>query len=790
MNTMNTMNTLENKTKFDNVYNIPQEMQDKNHWVLVQLKRDKTGQIVLDKNGKGQKLPIQINNKLAKVNDGDTWNTFDNILNKYKYDDTLDGVGYVLSTNDNYIIVDIDNIDMNREEKLKFINKYPTYTELSQSSKGYHLIFKIDDKKDFLEFAREKNLLNYGTKCKRYENAISDSKPTLSVKQNDFEVYLEKRYFWLTGEIIDNKFTITKITWKELIDIFLFIDSLKKSKNNKITNKNLETSEKVKLTDDQVLQLCKKASNSDKFTKLWNYDINFELEEYKDDTSAGDIALANILTFYTQDIEQVKRLLRKSNRNRDKFDREDYLERTIYNSLNNLETTYNPKFNRETDIIDINENHIATYHYFDSKGVIRLNIDSLVQHLIQDIDHCMINTPAGFYVYANGYYKHMNKNNIKLIIENHVHVNFKHEKIIGEVYNRLLRREQSFENLNKKKDIIVFNNCCIQYDKNGNFTTIEHSPDYLTTFKIHHDMDNNIHCALWEKTLNELLPQDQIKLLQEIFGYLLIADNSAKQFFVFLGTGDTGKSLVTKVIYRLLGADNISALSLQNICNPHSNFTTANLHGKLANIHGDVASTALNDSSTLKLLTGDDLIHAERKYLGSFSFYNLARLIFAMNELPNSYNDRTDAFYRRWIIIPFENVIPLKSQNKKLHDEINIQGVINWALIGLQRLLKNKMSFSISPTNENIKDQYKKDNSNVFQFTSDCIAIDQTNCITIKELYNNYKLYCIENSYSASGKNKFISEMKNCGYNYSTNCKIENKKVRGFINIKFVEDMI
>ena len=68
----------------------------------------------------------------------------------------------------------------------------------------------------------------------------------------------------------------------------------------------------------------------------------------------------------------------------------------------------------------------------------------------------------------------------------------------------------------------------------------------------------------------------------------------------------------------------------------------------------------------------------------------MARLIFNCNELPRG-NEFTDAYFRRFLIVPFDVTIPPEEQIKDLHSQIienKLAGVFNWVLRGLARLLK------------------------------------------------------------------------------------------------------
>jgi putative DNA primase/helicase len=66
-----------------------------------------------------------------------------------------------------------------------------------------------------------------------------------------------------------------------------------------------------------------------------------------------------------------------------------------------------------------------------------------------------------------------------------------------------------------------------------------------------------------------------------------------------------------------------------------------------------------------------------------------AKLIFNCNELPKDV-EQTEAYFRRFLIIPFNVTIPEHEQDKELAKKIidnELSGVFNWVLSGLKRLL-------------------------------------------------------------------------------------------------------
>ena len=89
------------------------------------------------------KLPFNpITHLPIKTNDSSTWSTYDNCikaLNEHSYD----GIGFIFSTNDPYIGIDIDNIN-NKELVKELITLLDSYTEYSPSRKGLHIICKYN----------------------------------------------------------------------------------------------------------------------------------------------------------------------------------------------------------------------------------------------------------------------------------------------------------------------------------------------------------------------------------------------------------------------------------------------------------------------------------------------------------------------------------------------------------------------------------------------------------------------------------------------------------------------
>lgn len=147
-------------------------------------------------------------------------------------------------------------------------------------------------------------------------------------------------------------------------------------------------------------------------------------------------------------------------------------------------------------------------------------------------------------------------------------------------------------------------------------------------------------------------------------------------------------------------------------------FAMAYLHDKPANITADLSSRAMKDTGRFMILTGGDQMSAAKKRGHIFTFKPMTKLIFSCNVIPSTPN-KALAFYRRWIIIRFPNVIPEDQVDENLKDKLTtekeLSGVLSWALVGLKRLLK-KHKFSYPLTEEDVKDLYERGSDSISSY--------------------------------------------------------------------------
>lgn len=251
-------------------------------------------------------------------------------------------------------------------------------------------------------------------------------------------------------------------------------------------------------------------------------------------------------------------------------------------------------------------------------------------------------------------------------------------------------------------------------------------------------------------------PED-VYVMIELFGYLLLKEYKIEKAFMFLGDGRNGKSKTIELMKRFLGPENCSSIPLRSL--NEESFTLNELFGKMSNLASDLSKTDLKETGTIKSLIGRDTIQAKRKFLRDLSFVNYAKMIFAANELPRIY-DTTDGFWTKWILLEFpykfinyKEFEKLDEVKKEKHRIMNpdiieqlttkeeLSGLLNLALDGLDKIIKEK-DFSYSKGTEEVKDLWIRKSDSFTAFCYDHIEESMNEEISkkkLRKLFFNYR---------------------------------------------------
>jgi putative DNA primase/helicase len=287
-----------------------------------------------------------------------------------------------------------------------------------------------------------------------------------------------------------------------------------------------------------------------------------------------------------------------------------------------------------------------------------------------------------------------------------------------------------------------------------------HSPTFLSPIQINAAFDPAAECPAIDKFLGEVLAPDLGELIYELVGYLVVPDQSLQMAMMFLGEGANGKSTLLNLITDLLGRRNVSSVALHRL--DEDRFSVAELEGKLANVFADLDARALNASSMFKSITGGDAVTGERKYANAFQFTPYARLLFSANEPPPT-PDSSDAFYRRWAIVPFERRFDPGKADRQLGRRLStpqeLSGLLNHGLCRLEGL-RERGAFIATDTGAKAKERFRVDSDSVAGFIEDACERGADCRVAKARLYSAYKEWCIDSSRKPRGKQKFNRQVE------------------------------
>ena len=142
-----------------------------------------------------------------------------------------------------------------------------------------------------------------------------------------------------------------------------------------------------------------------------------------------------------------------------------------------------------------------------------------------------------------------------------------------------------------------------------------------------------------------------------------------------------------------------------------------------------------------------------------FQFRPYASLVFAMNKLPKI-KDNSHGFYRRLIILPFNQRFEGKDADRMLKEKLleEMDAIFNWALGGLDRLYENDGFTEPKKTMEMLA-EYKKENNPILSFVEDCCDLSPDLNTSSEKLYNSYRSYVKEYGYEKLSRVQFFKEI-------------------------------
>lgn len=245
-------------------HNIPLELQQLNQWVCWRYE---------EVNGRQTKVPYcpSMHNAVkASVHNPGTWGSFGDAVAASMHP-AMSGIGFVLTENDPYTGIDIDDkldnpaSEAERAVHVKILEAFQSYTERSVGGRGYHIIIrgKIPGGRD----------------------------------RGHVGVYSTARYLTFSGEVV----RAAPIADYQNLLLQLIAQMPEREYHGELDEVEGH------LTDGELHEMAMHASNGDKYLQLCAG--GWDTMGYPSQSEA-DFALLSIIAYYTRDNEQVRRMFR------------------------------------------------------------------------------------------------------------------------------------------------------------------------------------------------------------------------------------------------------------------------------------------------------------------------------------------------------------------------------------------------------------------------------------------------------------------------------------------------
>ncbi len=304
-----------------------------------------------EREGKPTKIPYSpITGGRASSTTPETWAGYEEAVRACK-EEGYTGVGFVFTPEDDLCGVDLDGcLDPLTEEiepwAWTIIEELDSYTEISPSGKGVHILVRA---------------------------ALPEGRN----RKGRFEAYDRGRYFTVTGRHLAGSPQRIENRQEELQCVVRRVFGEESTNGH---TKPVAVPEPVAngLSDSEVIQKALAASNSERFSRLWNGDTSGYGSH-----SEADLALCGMLAFWTGgDASRIDSLFRQSGLYRKKWERKDYRNRTITEALSGKTEFYEaPKTVKLAD---------GTERKAEEKEERRNQADRLIGYALEDVQELFV----------------------------------------------------------------------------------------------------------------------------------------------------------------------------------------------------------------------------------------------------------------------------------------------------------------------------------------------------------------------------------------------------------------
>lgn len=400
----------------------------------------------------------------------------------------------------------------------------------------------------------------------------------------------------------------------------------------------------------------------------------------------------------------------------------------------------------------------------------------VVEKVLETAKDCGIGlcTNDGFiYGYNGNYWQYLERNKLKLFL-GEVALKLGVPERLGKHYlfrDNLLKQFDSMAYLPKPEieasdvRINLLNGTFVF--KSGVTHLMPHKAEDFMTYILPFKYNRYAEAPMFQTFLDRVLPDKKVQhVVAEFMASIFVRKDVLKleKALLNVGGGSNGKSVLFEVITALLGGhENVSNFSLRELTD-NNGYYRAMIANKLLNFCPEVSGRM--NTTLFKQISSGEPIGARLPYGEPLTINNYAKIAFNANQLPKDV-EHTHGFYRRFLIVPFEQTIAAHEQDKELATKIinsELSGVFNWILSGLERLL-SQGGFTESKEVNKAVEEFRKESDSVQMFCEELgYQTDDDLLLPTTMIYREYRDYCFECGYKAGSIKTFSQRLKFLGF--------------------------
>ena len=331
--------------------------------------------------------------------------------------------------------------------------------------------------------------------------------------------------------------------------------------------------------------------------------------------------------------------------------------------------------------------------------------------------------------------------------------------------------------------------------KDGEITFWEHfkynENPYLSKIQIPVNYDPEAENLEIDKVFEDVFGFENVPLIYEMIAYFLLPHTKYGKAFMFYGDTGTGKTTVINIITQLIGNENISGIELQMLNKP---FELEKTRDKLINIFDDLSSRPIKFIANFKKLVTDTWLYGRIKFIQKeIKWKNRCKGLFACNVLPKIEEYVTDAYFTRWVLIPFFEELEKRdsSLREKKWSEKEMSGLLNKVLEAMDRLEERGNFPEEWQQLDFVRNRWNMDINPVSLFVEECCEKGDSYQVEYEQFFKYVNIFRKEKRAKPISKRIMTINLKKLGIEQiDKGSKVDKRKRKFYKGIDFKDEYV